>query len=395
MARPVERPEASVSSSVVAAFRWRQHGLDARRPAAQLGAALEAMGGAQAQLASAAELSVAIRLEGLRREDLQGALDRDRRLVRAWCLRQTLYLLPTDRFAVFGRGSAGRSDRDVTWVRRRGVGPQALDTLLGAIVEALAEPRTGPELVRAVAAALGAKEVVRAGYGWGSEGPIPAVRYRRIDFPARFLVHLANARTPICIAPPRDGRTSFVRADTGLPGFRDLPRERAEEELLRIYLRAFGPAHGRDFAWWTGNLQRPVDGIWERVGPEIAPVDVDGARAFVLRRDLDALREARAADDLRLLPYFDSFVLGHRERPHLVASDHADRVYRPQGWVAPVMAVGGRAIGTWDYRVARGRLDVRTRPFRRGDRRPTAEVRREAARIAEYLEVPLGRVEVP
>ncbi len=128
------------------------------------------------------------------------------------------------------------------------------------------------------------------------------------------------------------------------PALAGSTREQAEGMLLRRYLRAFGPATAADFALWTGISLTEAREIWAREEADIAPVNVEGWTAAVLREDLDELAQARFERPLvRLLPYFDSFLLGHKEREHLVAMKHRPKVYRAQGWIAPVVLVDGRA----------------------------------------------------
>jgi hypothetical protein len=99
---------------------------------------------------------------------------------------------------------------------------------------------------------------------------------------------------------------------------------------------------------WTGINLTDAREIWTREQATIAPVTVEGWTAAVLREDLDVLAQATFERPLvRLLPYFDSYLLGHKEREHLVSLQHRPKVYRPQGWIAPVVLVDGRASAVW------------------------------------------------
>src|SRR2546426_3387221 len=126
----------------------------------------------------------------------------------------------------------------------------------------------------------------------------------------------------------------------------DLTVEKAELELLRRYLRAHGPATVRDFALWTYMTAPDSREIWARLEPEMAPVDVDGRIGWLLREDLPALRRSKLDEPLLPLPpSFDSFLLGAKEKSHLIDLAPYKRGYRPPGGVSPVVRVGGRAVG--------------------------------------------------
>src|SRR3989454_5758902 len=128
----------------------------------------------------------------------------------------------------------------------------------------------------------------------------------------------------------------------------DLTVEKAELELLRRYLRAHGPATVRDFALWTYMTAPDSREIWARLEPEMAPVDVDGRIGWLLREDLPALRRSKLDEPvIPLLPSFDAFLLGVKDKSHLIDLAHYKRGYPPPGWLSPVVLVDGPVVGVW------------------------------------------------
>ncbi len=364
--KPRQRVQGTrVTREAVHSFRLQRHHLARRGLRRELTSVVSAMGGAQAQLAPAASISIWARIAQLRQEDIERALWKDRTLVRAWAMRRTVFLLPARELSVFVRGSAARAEKEVRWALRRNVPPAALEETLEGLLACLDEPRTQTELGHQLARRLGGRVVDRAsGAGWGNERRIPWVRTRDLFLPVNFLLHLTGARGVVCAGPGSGNVSTFVRADAWIPHYRDIPVARAEEELLRIYLRSFGPAQPRDFVAWTQMRHSDAQDIWTRLTNELAPVEVDGGTAWILRKDLPVLqRVPTERRTLRILPYFDSYILGHHERQHLVPPHHHGKVYRPQGWISPVLLVDGEIIGTWNHRSEADRLQVEVRPF--------------------------------
>ena len=198
----------------------------------------------------------------------------------------------------------------------------------------------------------------------GSRRKVASVPVGELTFPVVDLLHLVAARGVVCSGPRRDNKPTFVRADAWIPNWQDLSREQAEDRLLRMYLRAFGPATAADFALWSGMTLREAHQIWARQQADIMPVEVEGWRAEVLRDDLDALVQASFEQpSIRLLPYFDSFLLGHKEREHLVPTQHHRKVFRAQGWIAPVVLVNGRIGAVWEHTLEQETLRVTVTPF--------------------------------
>ncbi|HKX19895.1 MAG TPA: winged helix DNA-binding domain-containing protein [bacterium] len=371
----------------VAAFRLSRHFLLERAPARALVRVLGAMGGAQAQIMPAAYMSLWARARDVRVHDIEMAADQ-RAVARAWCMRRTLHLVPSEDLAVFTRGTARRAEREVRWLRGRGVTDGVIDRLVEASLAALEHPRSGPDLVARVAQSLGVRVREFEWGGWASRKNIPGVALgRRVSLHARGILHVLGARAVVCYGPGRGAQPTFVRADAWVPRLRDLRQEDAEDELLERYLRAFGPAAAVDFSAWTGMALSDARAIWRRRESDLAPVSVEGWTASILRADLRHLKTARSGPlPVRLLPYFDSYLLGHKARAHLVERRHHKTVYRPAGWISPVVLVDGRIGGLWSHARDRERLLVRVTKLTALSRRAVAGIRDEAERLAQFLD---------
>jgi inner membrane transporter RhtA len=124
---------------------------------------------------------------------------------------------------------------------------------------------------------------------------------------------------------------TFAHARHWLGGWRAADGAASRVELVRRYLRAYGPATRADFERWAGMLPPLSRPAWTACLPET--VEVEGRKVWAMAGDLAALREAEPADKVRLVPNFDSYLLGHRDRTAVVPRAHAARIYRSAGWV--------------------------------------------------------------
>jgi len=387
----------SVTWEQVAAFRLARHHLSERAPAKALISVVGDMTGAQAQLLSAAQISLWSRVRDLRIAHVEEALS-ERILVKASCMRRTLFLVPAKDLAIFVRGSARRAEKEIRWALGKGVPSRVVDAAIEAALGALDQPLTRPEIAERVSRTLGVRMRAVHGGGWGRRSKVAAVPVGELTYPIVDLLHLAAARGVVCHGPNRGNEPTFVRANAWIPQWQDVPVEQAEGMLLRRYLRAFGPATAADFAMWTGITLTEAREIWARVAREqadIAPVNVEGWEASVLREDLSELAQAGFEGPLvRLLPYFDSFLLGHKERDHLVAMQHRPKVYRPQGWIAPVVLVDGRAVAIWEHAREGNRLRVKVAKFESISRRIIVGIREEARDLSRFLGIPNADVQI-
>jgi hypothetical protein len=106
----------------------------------------------------------------------------------------------------------------------------------------------------------------------------------------------------------------------------------------------------------------------------------------LLREDVAALN-ARCARTpcIRLLPSFDTYLLAHRAKDHLLSKKHYKRVYRNQGWISPVVLVDGAVAGVWSYKLERKKLLVETEPLGRLSQATRAAIKGEAERLALFF----------
>ncbi|MDG6987718.1 MAG: AlkZ family DNA glycosylase [Nitrososphaerota archaeon] len=370
----------------VAAFRLSRHNLVRRKPGTALASVLRDMGGAQSQLLMAGQMSIWARVKGVKLSRLDSALWKERTLAKAWCMRRTMFLVPSGELATFVRGSALRAEREIRWVLSKGVPARKLDAVVEEVLLAMQEPVTQSVLAEMVSRALHQKVKYAHGGGWGSRRKVPCVEVGGLTLPANYLLHLAGARGVYCSGPSIGNETTFVRADRWIPSWRDVPRREAEKELVTWYLRSFGPSTVSDFGTWTGMTADDAKDVWSRVEGETVQVDVEGSSGSVLAGDLEELQSAHLDEvNVRLLPFFDSFLLGHKSHRNIVSPTDHGHVYRPAGWVSPVLLVDGRAAGVWSYTTKNGTLQIQVRSFSDISEEVSSLVREEAAELGRFV----------
>ena len=140
-------------------------------------------------------------------------------------------------------------------------------------------------------------------------------------------------------------------------------------------MHAYGPAPREQFQRWLGMTSPAEAGRWlEALGDAVTEVDVEGERGWILAADVDDAAAAEPDGTVRLLPAFDHYVVAApRGNAAVLPKSRRAAVYRPQGWLSPVILADGRMIGTWEHAVERGAARVTLRPFgasARGSARP-------------------------
>ncbi len=119
----------------------------------------------------------------------------------------------------------------------------------------------------------------------------------------------------------------------------------AQVELVRRWLKAFGPAKVEDVRWWTGWTLGEV----RRALTEIAPVevDLDGTTGIALADDLGPTH--RPEPFAALLAGLDPTVMGWAGRDWYLGA-HRSALFDRSGNAGPTIWWDGRVVGGWAQR---------------------------------------------
>lgn len=117
----------------------------------------------------------------------------------------------------------------------------------------------------------------------------------------------------------------------------------ARAEVVRRWLRAFGPAPLADLKWWTGWTLGTTRAALAAV--EAVAVDLPEGEGWVLADDLDPVE---APDPwVALLPSLDPTAMGWKARDWYLDPAHVPALFDYSGNVGPTVWADGRIVGGW------------------------------------------------
>jgi hypothetical protein len=123
---------------------------------------------------------------------------------------------------------------------------------------------------------------------------------------------------------------TFALLDEWAPHARDLPREEALAELTRRFFTSQGPPTLADFARWSGLTLTDTKAGVRMNSTALTAANIDGTEYWLSKEQAEqALDEAAG---VYLLPGFDEYVLGYKDRSAVLAAEHAQRTVRAAGW---------------------------------------------------------------
>jgi hypothetical protein len=272
----------------------------------------------------------------------------DRSLVRVLVMRRTVFVLPPDIAAIALAAcsrSVGQVQRNqlVKWIEQAGMANDAArwlrkveDSTFNAVAArgnatATQVSADVPLLQRQVVVAEGSRNEATI-----SLGP--------------FVLRLLAVDGRLVRGRPRGGwlstQWSWATMESWLgEALPEWTIHEAQAELIRLWLKAFGPATVEDVRWWTGWTLGEV----RRTLTAIAPVEVDlgGVMGIALAGDLAPTR--RPEPFAVLLPGLDPTVMGWAARDWYLG-EHRSPLFDRSGNAGPTVWWDGRVIGGWAQR---------------------------------------------
>ncbi len=299
------------------------------------------LGAIQAQDYAQALWAIGLRTQQPTVTDIEQAIA-ERTIIRTWPMRGTIHFVPPEDAKWMLKLSASRMiARDGRRLEQLGLDEAIIERCKALFSEAL---KGGKRLSRSSMMALledaGISTKNQRGY--------------------HILWHTAQTGL-ICLGPMQDKEQTFVLLDEWVPNARELSREEALAELAGRYFASHGPATVHDFAWWAGLTVTEAKAGLEAANPRLIAEKINGKDHWMTEQTLNY-----AHDDSRvyLLPGFDEYLLGYKDRSAVLAVEHAPRIVPgSNGVFLPTIVVAGQVVGTWKRRLKKNAVDVTLIPF--------------------------------
>lgn len=366
----LRQPEA-FSWAEVCARRLERSGLVAPAKQGRPADIVRAMCGAHAQVFSAAELSVGIRSVSLSQEEVRQSVGEEHSLVKTYGPRGTVHLLPAEDLPLW---AAALDAVPPAAVQQRFLTPAQTDEIISAIADSLGSAEL-------TAAELGDAIVGRTG-PWAGELVIPAFN----GMWPRWRAALAQAayRGALCFGKERIRRVTYTKPASVVPGFKPADTDTALAWLVRAYLFAYGPASPANFAQWLAADRRWADGLFDSLAGELVPATIDGGAGWIIAGDTQ--RASNGPSCVRLLPYFDPFIVASQPRDLIFAGEATHRgLSRGQAGNFQVVLIDGVVGGLWHQRRSGRRVEITAELFRPLTTTQKGQLRAQTERIGDFL----------
>jgi len=358
-----------------------RHGLAKPRSKPDLPRLADDMTGIHATDPASVYMELRARTRDLAHTDVERALYDDRSLVKVLGMRRTMFVVSPAFAGVISAATAAEiaaRERTRTYQMVEGAGitkdparwVAALERETLDVLHELGEA-TATDLTKRVP---GLREQIAFGEGKTWAG--------KVGVSTRLLFLLAAEGRIIRGRPKGTWLSSLYRwvpmdrwIDGGLEPW---PAERAQGELVRHWLRAFGPGTQRDIQWWTGWTVARTKAALRAV--DAVEVELDaGATGWVLPDDIETISDP--GPWVALLPALDSTIMAWKDRDWYLDGLYPD-LFDNAGNAGPTVWVDGRVVGIW---AQRANLEVGYRLLKDVGQAATNALDAEAARLTDWL----------
>ena len=158
----------------------------------------------------------------------------------------------------------------------------------------------------------------------------------------------------ICLASAEGKQQTFALMDEWIKVSNRPTKDEALAKLAERYFTSHGPATLRDFVGWTGLLVADARKGLEAVKAQLNSEVIDGTEFWFAPNN-----PAKLSSGIHLLPGFDEYFLGYKDRRHIIHSDHAVKVVPGgNGVFKPLIVQDGQVIGTWKRTIKKAGVEV-------------------------------------
>lgn len=314
-------------------------------------------GAMQAQDLASGKWSLGVRLPGTTEADIDAALASGE-VLRTWPMRRTIHIV---------------HPRNAHWMLDL-TGRRALNGLRARWDDLGLDRTTAEKAASVLAEALRGRRLTRSQC-------LQTLRDAGIDTSGQRAYHLLwhTAQIGVSCIGPNDGKEqTFVLLDEWAPNPLTPDRDEALALLATMYFRSHGPATRADFVRWTGLTA--TDGRRAIDAADLRGLRVEGREMF------DAGAGDAPEAGAQLLPGFDEFVLGYKERGMFLEPRFAQRIVPGgNGIFRPGVVVDGHIVGTWKRHVLSKAVRVTIDAFQPLPAHTRAALEAPAQRYADYL----------
>jgi hypothetical protein len=326
------------------------------------------LGAVQAQDYAGAKWSIGLRLHGTTDKDIENALT-EKKIVRTWALRGTLHFVAAS---------------DIQWILSV-LAPRIIKRNTRRYNELKIDEKTLYHSNKVLKTALDEENQLNRREllnileqkGISTEGQR-----------ASYMLQRASLDGLICQGVAIGNNPTYMSMDD-FPKPRKIKRENALAELAKRYFTSHGPATIQDFVWWSGLLVKDAREGLEIIKSELKKVVIEAKTYWMSPKTSINY----VSPKVKLLPGFDEYLLGYRNRSASIEADKVKKMLPPaNGIFRSTIIVDGLVSGTWKRTFDNDKVLMAMKYFKTFNPSESEALTGELLRYSNFIGLPVSQV---
>lgn len=186
----------------------------------------------------------------------------------------------------------------------------------------------------------------------------------------------------VCSGEDKGGKCTYALLEERVAPVPEITKDEALARLARSYFRSHAPAVLQDFIWWSGLPITEARQAIYLIESELTAEQWNGQTWYVHK---DCRMRGKVAGCLHLLPSYDEYLLGYKDRTDVLPKEHYPKAFTNNGLFYPVLLHEGQVIGNWNKSARKGGKLIEHSCFRLHDCMDEDMLNREKERYIQFL----------
>ena len=174
------------------------------------------------------------------------------------------------------------------------------------------------------------------------------------------------SQTGVTFIGPMEGKQQTVGLlRSAAPHPKNITQQDGITELAKRYFTSHGPATLADFMWWSGLKSGDARAGLEANTAVLTSEKVEGKEYWMPKTLPEKGALSVASSTSYLLPGFDEYMLGYKDRSAALHTDHTQKIVPGgNGMFLSTIVIGGQVVGIWKRVVKKDHVLITLSPFK-------------------------------
>jgi len=199
---------------------------------------------------------------------------------------------------------------------------------------------------------------------------------------ASHIILYAELEGFICSGSSKNNKQTYALLSDRVTRSISITREVALEKLAAKYFTSHGPATLQDFINWSGLSIKDARKSIEMIQPKFIAEKI-GEEIYWIPKSYNSAKKDKT---VHLLPAFDEYIIGYKNRSTMLSSANYKKVISNNGLFYPTIVIDGQVTGSWKRTIKKDTILIETSLFQTHTNVQKKSIEEEANKFGQFLD---------